>query len=143
MENISVIQGGEASDFRGKLSFANDFHMDEVRRFYLIRNADTSTIRAWHAHQFEKKWFYLIQGAATLAFVKIDHWEGPSPDLKPEIFSLTADDNKIICIPEGYANGIKTHTPDTIIMVYSNKILEDALQDSWRYDKNRWMKWDK
>lgn len=141
MEGITIIQGGEASDIRGKLSFANDFIMDEIRRFYMIRNASPTTIRAWHAHQFEKKWFYVIQGSATLAFVKIDRWENPSPDLKPEIFTVQASENKIIHIPEGYANGVKTNTEDTIIMVYSNKILEDALKDSWRYDKNMWVNW--
>jgi dTDP-4-dehydrorhamnose 3,5-epimerase len=28
-------------------------------------------------------------------------------------------------------------------MVFSGKILEEALLDSWRYDKNMWVDWSK
>ena len=64
--------------------------MQEIKRFYIIHQKDTSIIRAWHAHQHEKKWFYAVKGSFTTAFVKIDNWEKPSPDLEPEIFQLTA-----------------------------------------------------
>ena len=50
-------------------------------------------------------------------------------------------ESKIICIPEGYANGIQANEPDSILMVFSNKILSEAVNDSWRYDKAMWMNW--
>lgn len=140
---IKIIQGDIFVDYRGQISHVNEMNMDEIKRFYIIHQKDTSIIRAWHAHQFEKKWFYAIKGSFTVAFVKIDNWEAPSSDLKPEVFKLSDSDSKILCIPEGYANGLQANEPDSILMVFSNKVLSIALNDSWRYDKNMWMKWNK
>lgn len=141
MSEIRVIQGDISVDYRGQISHVNSLEMSEVRRFYIIHQNDTSIIRAWHAHQHEKKWFYAVKGSFTTAFVKIDDWENPSHSLLPEVFHLSADNSRILCIPEGYANGIKAEEPDSILMVFSNKILSEAVNDSWRYDKNWWMNW--
>ena len=141
MSGIKIIQGGISVDYRGQISHVNDLDMSEVARFYIIQNKDTSVIRAWHAHQYEKKWFYAVKGSFTAAFVKIDNWENPSVDLRPEVYHLSANDSKILCIPEGYANGLKAEEPDSILMVFSNKILSEAVHDSWRYDKHLWMNW--
>lgn len=73
--------------------------------------------------------------------MKIDNWENPSNNLKPEIYELSANQSKIISIPEGYANGIKANEPDSILLVLSNKTLDVAVHDSWRYNANMWMKW--
>lgn len=141
MDNIKIIEGGISVDHRGQISHVNDLDMSEVERFYVIYQNDTSIIRAWHAHQHEKKWFYVIKGSFKMAFVKIDNWENPSPDLKPEIFHLSDKESKVLYIPEGYANGIKAEEPDSILMVFSNKILSEAVNDSWRYDSKMWMNW--
>lgn len=143
MSKIKIVQGGISVDYRGQISHVNSLDMSEIERFYIIHQNDTSIIRAWHAHQHEKKWFYAVKGSFTTAFVKIDNWEKPSLDLIPEVFHLSAGDSRILCIPEGYANGIKAEEPDSILMVFSNKILSEALNDSWRYDKNWWMNWNK
>lgn len=141
MDNIKIIEGGISVDHRGQISHVNDLDMSEVERFYVIHQNDTSIIRAWHAHQHEKKWFYVIKGSFKMAFVKIDNWENPSPDLRPEIFHLSDKESKVLYIPEGYANGIKAEEPDSILMVFSNKILSEAVNDSWRYDSKMWMNW--
>lgn len=73
--------------------------------------------------------------------MKIDNWEHPSLDLQPEVFHLSADESKILYIPEGYANGIRAEETDSILMVFSNKVLSEALNDSWRYDSKLWMDW--
>lgn len=143
MSEIKVIQGGISTDYRGSISHVNSLDMSEIERFYIIHQNDTSIIRAWHAHQHEKKWFYAVKGSFTTAFVKIDNWESPSLDLVPEVFHLSAGDSQVLSIPEGYANGIKAEEPDSILMVFSNKILSEALKDSWRYDSNFWMDWSK
>ncbi len=137
-----MIKGGVFIDSRGQISHVNDLDMSEIERFYMIHHSDISVVRAWHAHQFEKRWFYAVKGSFTIAFVKIDDWENPSLDLVPEIYQLTADDSRILYVPEGYANGIKANEPDAILLVYSNKKLSVALNDSWRYDKNMWMDWN-
>lgn len=141
MDNIKIIEGGISVDYRGQISHVNDLDMSEVERFYVIHQNDASIIRAWHAHQHEKKWFYVIKGSFKMAFVKIDNWENPSPDLKPKIFHLSDKESKVLYIPEGYANGIKAEEPDSILMVFSNKILSEAVNDSWRYDSKMWVEW--
>ena len=142
MSKIKVIQGGISIDYRGQISHVNDLDMNEVQRFYIIHQDNTSVIRAWHAHQYEKKWFYVVKGAFILAFVEIDNWEKPSLDLNPEVFQLSARDSKILYIPEGYANGIKAIEPNSILLVFSNKVLSEAVKDSWRYEPHLWMDWD-
>ena len=141
MNKIHTIEGGISVDYRGRISHVNDLDMSEVERFYIIHQNDTSIIRAWHGHQHEKKWFYTVKGSFTTAFVKIDDWENPSPDLKPEVFHLSAAESRVLYIPEGYANGIKAEEPDSILMVFSNKVLSEAIHDSWRYDSIMWMNW--
>ena len=141
MREIKLLDGGIFTDQRGQISYANDLDMNEVARFYVIHHSDTSVIRAWHAHQHEKKWFYVVRGSFTGAFVKIDDWEHPSLDLKPEVFHLSAQKSQVLCVPEGYANGFQAEEPDSILLVFSNKILSEAVHDSWRYDPHWWMVW--
>ena len=141
MSEIKLLDGGIFTDYRGRISYANDLDMSDVARFYVIHHSDTSVIRAWHAHQHEKKWFHVVRGAFTGAFVKIDDWEHPSLDLKPEVFHLSAQKSQVLCVPEGYANGFQAEEPDSILLVFSNKILSEAVHDSWRYDPHWWMKW--
>ncbi len=142
MNDIKTIEGNIFCDFRGRISFVNDLNMSEIERFYIIHQSDTSIVRAWHAHQTEKKWFYAVKGSFTTAFVKIDNWYNPSLELKPEIFQLSAENSAVLHVPEGYANGIKANEPDSILLVYSNKKISEALGDSWRYDKMMWMDWE-
>lgn len=130
-------------DYRGQISHVNDLDMSEIERFYIIHQNDTSIIRAWHAHQHEKKWFYVVKGSFTAAFVKIDNWENPSLDLQPEMYELTSEDSRVLYVPEGYANGFKANEPDSVLLVYSNKILSVAVNDSWRYDSQLWVDWSK
>lgn len=143
MSGIQIINGEIFRDHRGQISSSNNFCFDGVRRFYFIHHPDVSIIRGWHGHRFEKKWFYCVKGSFTMAFVKIDNWENPSPDLNAEIISLSDQKSDIICVPEGYANCIKARESGSILMVYSGKILSEALTDSWRYDSSMWVDWSK
>lgn len=142
MPEIRIIEGGISVDYRGRISHVNSLDMSEVERFYIIHQEDPSVIRAWHAHQHEKKWFYAVRGSFIGAFVKIDNWEKPSRDLKPEVFQLTATDSRVLFVPEGFANGFKANEPDSLLLVYSNKVLSEAVKDSWRYDSEMWMDWE-
>lgn len=143
MSKIKFVQGGISEDYRGKISHVNDLDMTEIRRFYVIHQHDTLIIRAWHGHQHERKWFYCVKGAFTLAFVKVDNWEMPSPDLQAEIYHLSADESRVLYIPAGYANGIRADELDSELLVFSDKILSVAVNDSWRYDKNMWVEWER
>ena len=139
MSEIKLIDGEIHFDERGSISSLNAFRFnDEVKRFYFIRNASTDVIRGWHGHQFEKKWFYCVKGEFHAAFVKIDNWENPSPDLIPEKFTINEEHSQIICVPAGYANCFRETRPDSILMVTSSKTMDEAESDSWRYDKSMW-----
>ena len=143
MSEIKIIEGEVFKDHRGWIGSLNTFYFDGVRRCYVLHHPDVSVIRGWHAHQHERKWFYCVKGEFTLALVKIDDWDRPSPKLKPEIFQLSETQSRIVCVPEGYANCLKAGSVDSVMVVFSDKILSDALSDSWRYDKNMWVDWTK
>ena len=136
--NIKVLQGETFVDHRGMIKSMNNFDFKGVERFYFIHHPDKSIHRGWHGHQFEKKWFYCVKGSFRLAFVKPDDWDNPSPDLTPEIFEITAEDDQLIILSEGHANCIKAMEDGSVLMVYSGKKLEDAHDDSWRYEVKMW-----
>jgi dTDP-4-dehydrorhamnose 3,5-epimerase-like enzyme len=143
MDEIKIVEGGISVDERGSISHVNGFDMNDIKRFYIIHQNDSSVIRAWHGHKYEKKYFYALRGSFTIAFVKIDNWEKPSADLKPAIFTIISEKSEILCIPEGYASSIKANEPESMLMVFSNKTLSEAVGDSWRFDKDLWIDWSK
>ena len=69
---------------------SSGIYSDGAYQVYIVENIiyqnDTSIVRAWHAHQYEKKWFYAVKGSFTTAFVKIDNWESPSINLAAGVF---------------------------------------------------------
>lgn len=112
-----------------------------MRRGYFIHHPNVDIIRGWHGHQYEKKWFSCIKGEFILGLVKIDDWNAPSSNLIPQIYKLSEKKSQIVCVPEGYANILKATISGSVMMVLSGKVLEEALTDSWRYDKNLWINW--
>ena len=143
MSEIKVIEGEIFRDHRGQISSLNNFHFEGVKRAYIIHHPDISVIRGWHAHQFERKWFYCLKGKFSVALVKIDNWKNPSTTLEPEVFHLNEDKSRLVCVPAGYANCLKALTPNAVMLVLSDKTLEEAADDSWRYDKSMWVDWSK
>lgn len=142
MENIEVIEGEIFRDHRGQISSLNSFHFEGIKRCYIIHHPDVTVIRGWHAHREERKWFYCVKGRFSVALVKIDDWDHPNPNLSAETFLLTENDSKLVCVPKGYANCLKAHDKDSIMLVLSDKTLDEALEDSWRYDNGLWVIWD-
>jgi len=138
MSDIKLIQGVVFTDYRGNLTHFNEFDFSGVSRYYIITHENTTVLRGWHGHRFEKKWFQCIRGEFVLSFVKPDNWENPSPDLQPETFRLKAEEPALLCLPEGYANCIRATKPDSILLVYSGKPLAEANLDSWRWEPQMW-----
>ena len=136
-----IIGGKEFKDERGKLIFFNEFDMAEVKRFYVIEHPNVETVRAWQGHKTEQKWFYVIDGGFKIALVKPDNWENPSRDLKPEEFVLKADDNRILHIPGGWANGFKALEANSRLMIFSDFSIADAGKDDHRFEKDLWFEW--
>lgn len=138
MSEIRILQGGIFRDHRGELAHVNDFHLEGAHRYYVIKHDSTEVIRGWHGHRFEAKWFQCLRGGFRLAFVQPDDWEHPSLDLVPEVFTLTAERSELLCLPAGYANCIRATEPDSILLVFSGKVLEEAVHDSWRWEPAMW-----
>lgn len=140
-EQPSIIKGGQFTDHRGSMRFVNDFSFGDVKRFYLIKHPDTSVVRAWQGHQFEKKYFYPITGSFAIAWVKIDDFNNPSNNLIPEYHILSAKNSEIISVPKGYANGLKALEPNSELMIFSDMNLEESVNEKIRFDANLWFDW--
>jgi dTDP-4-dehydrorhamnose 3,5-epimerase-like enzyme len=143
LEKPKVIKGGSYNDHRGVIRFVNDFCFDNIKRFYFIKHPDTSTVRAWQGHPFEKKYFYPISGSFIIAWVKIDSFKNPSKDLLSEYYILSAANSEILSIPKGYANGLKALEPDSEIMIFSDMNLEKSVKDEVRFPPDWWLDWSK
>lgn len=142
MADVEVLAGERHVDVRGSVRSLNGFRFPGVRRMYVIQHPETSIVRGWNGHQFERKWFYCMAGAFTLALVKLDDMEHPSAALVPEIHHLTAERSELICVPAGYASAMRAETPDAVLMVLSDKTLEESVADSYRYDAHNWVNWE-
>ncbi len=128
---VKVIKGDAFVDDRGTISFVNDFTFNDVRRFYTIENRDTEVIRAWKGHIKEAKYIYVVSGAAVIVTVQLE-------TEKMQRYILSSHKLAILYIPPGYANGIKTLTGDTKLIVFSTLTLQESLDDEIRYAVDRW-----
>jgi dTDP-4-dehydrorhamnose 3,5-epimerase len=137
----SIVNGSQHSDARGKISFINDCDLSKAKRFYVIEPADTEIVRAWQGHQFEEKWFYVVEGSFKIVLVKPDNWQHPSLDLPVEDYKLSADKIQILHVPAGYANGFQALESKSKIVVFSSFTVEESVKDDFRYDKSLWYKW--
>jgi wxcM domain protein len=127
MKKVKVVEGEIFTDYRGLISSLNGFDFEGVERFYFIHHPDERVVRGWHAHQFEKKWFYCVKGAFTVGLVEIDDWEHPSENLKAEVFHLLEAKSEIICVPEGYGNCIKAEEPGAVLLVFSGEAVQGGV----------------
>lgn len=137
-----LIQGDCVVDDRGVLIFVNDFHFNDVKRFYVVTNHRAGFIRAWHAHRHEAKYVTVFQGAAVVGLVQIDDWEKPSKEALVHRFTLSSLKPAILYIPPGFANGTITLTPDTMIVFFSTTTLEESKGDDFRYPVRYWDIWN-
>lgn len=142
-EQPSILKGGIFTDHRGSMRFVNDFRFGDVKRFYFIKHPDTTVVRAWQGHQFEKKYFYPIAGSFLVAWVKIDDFKNPSRDLLPEYHILSAENSEIISVPKGYANGLKALEPNSELLIFSDMDLEESVNEKIRFSADWWLDWNK
>lgn len=143
IEKPQVIKGGFFEDERGSMRFVNEFSFGDVKRFYFIKHPNTTFVRAWQGHQFEKKYFYPIKGKFVVAWVKIDDFKNPSDNLVPEYHILSEQNSELLSIPKGYANGLKALEPNSEIMIFSDMKLEQSVEEKIRFDADKWLDWSK
>jgi dTDP-4-dehydrorhamnose 3,5-epimerase-like enzyme len=138
---IIKIQGGIHSDQRGTLKYFNNFDLQPIKRFYISEQPDIQIIKAWQAHQKERKWFYAIDGSFKIVLVKPDNWENPAKDLAYQEFILAASENEVLSIPAGFASGFQALVPHSRLMIFSDFTLEQSLADDFRFEKDMWYNW--
>ena len=136
--NPKIIQGGNFSDYRGTISYVNDFSFKNIERFYIISNSDENPIRAWQGHKLDSKNFYCINGSFKIHFVKIDNWDSPSKDLNIETVIVSASESKIVHIPSGYANAIESLETNSKLISFSTLPLANVSDDDVRYTLDYW-----
>jgi dTDP-4-dehydrorhamnose 3,5-epimerase len=141
MESLSrepkLLDGGSASDARGRVSFVNPFTFAGVKRFYMIEN-NPGVIRAFHGHMKEAKYVFVCAGKARIVIVPIDGTATPDKNAKPLVFNLSIEKSQILYIPGGYANGSMSLEPGTRIQYFSTATVEDSKADDYRYEANYW-----
>lgn len=137
----TLIKGALASDDRGHVGFVNDFHFNNVKRFYTAENYKRGFIRAWHGHKLEAKYITVVKGSALICCVKIDIWESPSKQLLIHKFVLSEHQPAVLAIPAGYANGTMSLTKDAKLIIFSTTTLEESKNDDFRYPARYWDPW--
>lgn len=131
---MQLIKGNIHIDQRGIVRFVNDFHFENVKRFYTITHPDTNITRAWQGHKLETKYFYVTKGSFLINWIKIDNWQQPSKDLNINTHTLTDTQSEILIIPPGHVNGFKALEPESALMVFSDMSLEESKEDDYRFD---------
>ncbi|WP_367329746.1 hypothetical protein [Sphingobacterium multivorum] len=130
---LNTIQGGIAQDERGSIRFVNEFDMSLVKRFYIIRNADTELVRGWRGHKIEQRWFYVLSGEFSLDLVKIDNWAKPDQSLPVHNIILKACEMKVLNVPNGYATAFRALEQDSELLVYADYPLSHAVEDDFTW----------
>lgn len=130
---IDFIKGGIAKDVRGQIRFVNDFDMCSVKRFYIIKNADTELVRGWRAHRIEQRWFYVLSGSFSVDILEIDNWGSASNDLPVRKEVLRADDGLVLHLSPGYATAFQALENNSELMVFADHGIDHAIHDDYTY----------
>ena len=133
-----IVQGNIHIDKRGSVRFVNDFNFDGVKRFYVINHPDTNVIRAWQGHKTETKHFFVAKGIFLVKWIKIDNWKRPSEGLEIQSKTLTDRKSEILTILPGHTNGFKALEPDSTLVVFSDKTLQESKEDDFRFPVDYW-----
>ena len=143
MREPFLIKGGIFSDERGVIRFVNDFTLEGIKRFYTIMQSPENGQRAWQGHKTESKYFYCLKGSFALRLAKIDDWDEPGSNPLIISFKLSDVNSEILVVPGGYANGIKALEKHSQLLIFSDVTVDEAKGDEVRFDKDRWLNWEK
>ena len=127
-----LLKGATHHDERGNLYYNDYFHKFSIKRVYLIKNQNTSIIRAWQGHEIEQRWFSAVTGSFKILLIKIDNWESPNQDLIPVEFILNSNKLDVLHIPSGYISSIQAIEENSKLMVMANYFLGE-INDEYKY----------
>lgn len=137
MQNFNKPQAIEIkifSDDRGEFGLVIDdlpnFNpkMGQIKRIYYVVNPSKGTIRGFHYHEKEWKFFIIVKGSAKFVIL--------NPDNPTEIYTFVSSERKpnLIVIPPKYANGWVSLSDNTILICASNATSEGSKVDDKRFD---------
>ncbi|GAB2609308.1 hypothetical protein [Belliella aquatica] len=126
-------------DDRGKILALNDLSLEGIKRMYQIEHPDSGMVSDWQGHKLENKWFYLIKGCFSIEYARIDNFNNPVPYTLANFKVIKSKDKVVVHIPKGYPNGLKSLEPGSIIIIFSDLILEEAKSDNFKFDANQWL----
>lgn len=138
---FNIIKGNFFSDYRGSISFNNDFDATQVKRIYVIENVRTDFIRAWQGHKIEQRWFTAIQGKFIIKLIEVDDWDNPSKELKSSSFKLGTDELDVLHIPAGYITSIQALEDTSKLLVMADFRINE-IQDQYKYPVDYFNKQD-
>ena len=130
-----IIKGGSYTDSRGILFYNNDLDVSEVKRIYIIENANNKVIRAWQSHKIEQRWFSALSGSFKIQLIKIDHWQNPFKNLEKLTFLINAKKLEVLHVPRGYVSSIQALEEGAKLLVMAD-YLSGEIKDEFRYDSN-------
>jgi len=139
---MRLIEGKVAADDRGTVKFVNDFNFEGVKRFYQVENHRRGFIRAWHCHEREGKYVYVVTGAALVGVVEYKQLDGGVMEGSvPQRFVLCEELPKVLWIPPGHGNGFMSLRDNTKIIFFSTSSLEETKGDDIRLPYDTWNIW--
>jgi dTDP-4-dehydrorhamnose 3,5-epimerase len=133
-----LIRSDISVDDRGQLTFANDFSFEGIRRFYMVENFSTQTVRAFHGHSKEEKHIFVATGSAIVVAIAMDDTIRPNRNNKAHRFILSSRCPQILHVPAGFVNGFKSLENDTRVVYFSTATLEESADDDYRFPYDYW-----
>jgi len=120
------------TDDRGYFALFIDNKEVEVKRVYYVVNPARGTVRGFHFHKKEWKYFTIVRGSAK--FVALD------PKKPKEKFTFISSERSpaVISIPPGYANGWVSLEDTAILLCASTATTKESLKDDKRFDPYKW-----
>lgn len=128
---MELINGGISVDERGSVTFVNGFNFDDVERFYMVENRKVGQVRAWHGHEVESKYVFVVSGTAKIGIMDM------ITD-KKEFVVLSSRQPRVLYIPPGKYNGSESLEENTKIMYFSTATLEESIDDDYRREVKTW-----
>lgn len=131
----NIIKGDNYTDFRGKLSFNNNFDASLIKRIYSITNSDVNVVRAWQGHKIEQRWFSPISGSFEIILIKMDNWDIPRKEIEKLYFQIDSKQLDTLHVPAGYLSSIRSLELASTLLVMSDFRFGE-IDDDIKYDAN-------
>jgi len=138
---LGLVDGGITFDDRGSITYCNELDLSNFKRYYIVSNFNKSFIRAWHGHKEETKIAMPIEGTVMFCVVKVNNWKNPNKKSDIKKFVISSNQPKMLIIPSGHTHGFMTLTDNAKVIFYSDKTLEESIDDDFRLPFDYWNPW--